>query len=313
MKLLFSGSIRRVLTLLVCLAVLPALILIIFSGLELRRAAIDNAKREVLMLARTMGEVQRGITRSTGQILSTLGKMQAVYDMDAAACNEIFRAVVADNPMFISIAAVDASGEMFAASIPFDQVNLADRPHVKAALAQRRFSAGEYIQTRLKPHRHSMAFAYPVLNDAGKVRLVLVTALDLKNFARLFDMAEMKPDSFVGIADRKGIRLFLHPAREETNPVGQPIAPVAWQRAQNKIKPGISIHAGSDGIRRIFAYQPIGLYNNQAPYAYLWVGVPEAGVLKPANRIFLRNLILMILVAGLALIIANLAGGGALC
>jgi hypothetical protein len=55
MKLLFSGSIRRVLTILVCLAVLPALILIIFSGLELRRAAIDNAKREVLMLARTNG------------------------------------------------------------------------------------------------------------------------------------------------------------------------------------------------------------------------------------------------------------------
>ncbi|MCJ8500352.1 PAS domain S-box protein [Desulfatitalea alkaliphila] len=312
MALFSTGSIRRVLTVLVCLAVLPALLIIIFSGFELRRTAIENAKREVLLLVRTMGEVQKGITRSTRQIFSTLGKMQEVHDMDEQACNELFRAIVADNPIFISIAAVDATGEMFAASLPFERVNLADRRHVSEALTHRDFAAGEYIRTRIGTEHHSMAFAYPVLDEAGQVRLVLVAALRLENFAQLFDLADLNPDSFVAVTDRNGIRLFFHPAREATNPIGEPIAGVAWEQVQGAPAPGLSVHTGSDGMRRIFGYQPVRLYDDHPPYAYLWAGVPESDVLQPANQILLRNLVLMVLVAALALVIANLAGGRAL-
>ena len=312
MGIFSSGPIRRGLNILVCLAVLPALVIIIFSGLELRRKAIENAEREVLFLAGIMGEAQKGVTGAARQTLSTLAQMQAVHDMDATACNALFQAVVVANPAFINIVAMDAVGEVFASSMPFKGTNLADRYHVRQALLHRHFAAGEYIQTRIGSRMQALPFAYPVLDGAGEVRVVLAVALNLESFADFFNVANLPSHSFMAVNDHNGIRLFFHPSQEETNPVGGSIAGVAWDLARDAAGPGISIHTGSDGVRRIFGYQPVRLHEGHPPYAYLWAGVSEAAVLLPANRILQRNLVLMVLVAALALIIANLVGNHAL-
>ncbi|MBR9982638.1 MAG: PAS domain S-box protein, partial [Desulfatitalea sp.] len=309
MAFLISGSIRRVLTILVCLAVLPALLIILYSGLELRAAAIENAKREMLFLARTMGEVQKGITHSTHQILATLGQIKEVHDLDGPGSSAIFRAVVANNPGLINIVGMDNYGEVFASTMPYGKVNLADRQHVRDALAHRKFTAGEYILTRVGPTFPSLAFAYPILGRDGEPMAVLAAAWHLASFSDFLDVANMPPNSFVAVNDRNGIRLFFYPSQEKTNPVGGAISVGAWDKVRGAQGPGVSLHQGSDGVSRIFGYQPVRLEADSEPYIYMWAGIPEAAVLRPANLILARNLILMVLVAGLALAISWLVGG----
>jgi PAS domain S-box-containing protein len=306
-RFFFSGSIRKTLAALVCLALLPALLIILYSGLELRRNAIAEAKREVLLLARTMGEVQKGITHSTRQTLATLSHMQEVQNLDGLACRRIFSALIEKNPAHLNIVAMDEKGEVFASSQPFGMANLADRDHVRQALASKDFTVGDYIVTRIGQTVPSLPFAYPVLDAQGEPRAVLSAALRLESFAHFFDVGNLPADSFVAVIDRNGIRLFLHPARP-THPIGEAIAQEAWNNAREAQEPGISIHVGSDGVRRIFAFQPMRLAEERTPYMYMWAGIPEAAVLRPANRLLFRNLLLMLLAASLALAISWLVG-----
>jgi PAS domain S-box-containing protein len=303
----FSGSIRKTLVELVGLALLPALLIILYSGLELRRNAIAEAEREVLLLARTMGEVQKGITQSAHQTLATLSHMQEVQSLDGLACRRIFSALIAKNPAYIDIVAMDKQGEVFASSKPFGIANLADRQYMRQALATRDFVVGEYIVTRIGQNVPTLPFAHPVLDARGEPAAVLVAALHLESFAHFFNLAHMPADSFVAVNDQNGIRLFFHPAKQ-TNPVGEPISQEAWQNARDAQASGISVHVGSDGVRRILAFQPVRLSADRTPYMYMWAGIPEAAVLRPANLLLLRNLLLMLLAASLALAISWLVG-----
>ncbi len=72
LMLLNLGLIRKKLNVLVMLAGFPALVLLLYSGMEQRRNTIEDAKQDVLLLAHTMAEVQSGITISTRETLSTL-------------------------------------------------------------------------------------------------------------------------------------------------------------------------------------------------------------------------------------------------
>ena len=304
-----SGFIQKTLSLLVLLAILPALVLIFYSGIELRNEAIENARREVMFLAQTMREVQKGIALSTHQTLATLARMDEIRRMDGPASSSIFRAIIEENPVFINIAAVNLNGDVFASARPFVAVNLADRPHVQQALQDKTFVAGEYIVTRMGETVPSLSFAYPVLDASGSPELILTASLHLENFSAFFDVAKLPKNSFIAVNDRNGIRLFYHPPREETNPVGGLIANDAWEKAKRRQAPGFSTHEGSDGIRRIYAFTPVRLHDDQAPYMYMWAGRPEVSVIQPANRILARNLLLMLISAGLALAVALLVGG----
>ncbi len=307
MKYINLGSIGKNLTLLVILAVLPALATILYSGLEQRRHSIENAKRDVLFFIRTVNEVQKRITNSTRQILSTLAHMPEVRNMDSQGSSEIFRAVIAQNPDYLNIMAMDINGEVFASALPFTKSNLADRKHFREALANKGFAAGEYVVTRVGTF-HAFTFAYPVLDNQGNLKAVLNIALKVERFAHFFDVAQFPENSFLAVTDHKGIRLFYYPSNEDTNPIGQPILSKAWERVQKAQGEGISIHHSSDGVRRIIAFQQVRLGPDEEPYMYIWAGIPEAQVFKPANAILARNLMLMLFATLMALIVSWVIG-----
>jgi len=64
------------------------------------------------------------------------------------------------------------------------------------------------------------------------------------------------------------------------------------------------IGEGSDGVRRIFAFEKVRYTPEASPYIYVWAGVPEDYILKPANAALIRNLLLMFLVTVISLLIS---------
>ena len=94
MTLLNLGSISRKLALLVIFAVLPALVILLYTGMEQRRQSIEIAKHEILLLTHTMAEIQNDIAKTVKQILSTLSLLPKVRELDLQACSEIFGVVL---------------------------------------------------------------------------------------------------------------------------------------------------------------------------------------------------------------------------
>ncbi|MFC1523668.1 PAS domain S-box protein [Thermodesulfobacteriota bacterium] len=302
------GSIRRKLALLILIAVLPALGILVYSGLEQRSYSIENAKRDALLLTHTMGDTQEEIARSTSQVLATLSLLPEIQALDIQASNTIFQAVLKQNPNYNNIALVDLNGDILASGRAFAGTNLADRKHFQNALATKDFAVGEYIITRMGETVPAFPFAYPLLDKQGTPIAVLTTVIKLASFSHFHDISTLPEKAFVAVTDHRGIRLYYYPAQPETNAVGKPIRAQVWEIADKADEPGIIIGVGSDGLRRIIAFEPIRLTPDGTPYVYVWAGFPEHHITSPAKQILIRNLLFMLVATTVSLFIAWLIG-----
>jgi signal transduction histidine kinase len=291
------GSIRRNLTLLVAIAVLPALIILFYSGMEQRRTSIENARQELFVLTGSMADAQQEITSSTRQMLATIALLPMVRGLDLAACEELFTALLQANRDYENFTLIDPQGWVLASGKTFVETNLGDRKHVKEALNTRDFSVGEYVIARVGGAMPAFGYAYPVIGPDNEVIAVLTALISLTRYERFHDILSLSDNSFVALTDRNGIRLFYYPARDTTNPLGQPINEQSWQRARMQSGAGSFSGRGSDGIERIVAFEPVLLDDAPTPYLYVWAGVPEQTILAAANESMTRNLLLMLLVA----------------
>jgi hypothetical protein len=294
MNIFTFGSINKTLALLIVLAVSPALAILLYSGIDERQHSIESAKRDILLLTHNMAIAQKEITHSTEQILTTLSLVSSIQDMEIPASSEILEAVLKQNPQYNNIALVNPKGEVLAAGKNFTQTNLADRKHVREALKTKKFAVGEYIISRLGSTVPAFAFACPVLDKDGAIKGLLTTVAKLNKFERLYDLSVLPDKSFIAVTDHHGIRLFYYPAQEKTNPVGSLINAKNWQIAQKATDPGSFTSTGNDGILRMFAFEQVRLTPEEAPYMYVWAGIPEAQITASADANLSRNLLLML-------------------
>ncbi|MFZ5759462.1 MAG: ATP-binding protein [Thermodesulfobacteriota bacterium] len=304
-------SIRAKLIQLVLLAVLPALLIFFYAGLEQRRRDIDAATADVMLLAHSMAEVQREFAASTRRLLLTLANTPAIRALDAEAARSLLGNVMEENPEYIGIALTDVQGRVVASNRLPTGMNLADRKYFRDILATRVFTAGEYMLARGGAKEPSFPFACPVFDENKRLIGVLVVVVGLERLTTFSDVSHLPDRSFLAVSDHQGIRLFYYPPNPVKNPLGQPIMAENFAQARNAAGPGFFTSHGSDGVRRIFAFEPIRLAD-AAPYMYVWAAVPEDRVLQPANRTLIGNLLAMLLVAVLALLIARLVGRQAL-
>lgn len=308
MKLINLNSISNKLYLLIIIAVLPALVILLYSSIEQRREGIENAKRNVRQLVHIIAENQKEVTNSTKQVLLTLSRLSAIKNMDSKASNEILREVIKQNTTYNNMALVGLNGDVLASGRKFIKTNLADRKHVKGALKYKKFVIGEYIISRVGVEAPVFAFAHPVLNKDGILKGVLTAVMKLSSFSNFHDFANLPEQSFVALTDHKGIRLSYYPAQQKTNPIGKPVKAKNWEMVNKAQKAGIFIGAGSDGMRRIFAFEAVQLDTGDAPYLYAWAAIPEEHVLASVRSILTRNLLFMIMATVASLFFARMVG-----
>ncbi len=295
MNFIAGGTIRRSLSLLIIFIALPALGIIVYTGMEQRRTSLVNAENEVAMLAHSMAEVQKNMAVATRQLLSTLALLPEIQTPDIEKSRDLFKNVIAKNPDYLNLSLVDLDGKVMSSGKAFSGVNLGDRKHFREALETRDFAVGEYIITRIGSSVPALAFAYPVLDEEGRPRAVLATTISLDRFSFFYNKTSLPDRSFVAITDHKGIRLFTYPPDEEVRPIGGPIRANIWERAERAVGPGVLTTEGSDGIRRIMAFEQVRLTADAAASLYAWAALPEGEILKAGNYIVLRNVLLMFL------------------
>jgi signal transduction histidine kinase len=180
-----------------------------------------------------------------------------------------------------------------------------DRVFFQQALETRRFAIGDYQIGRIT-RKATINFGYPVLDDAGRVRAVVFSALDLAWLGQMAARAELPPGSMLTVIDRNGTVLAHYP--DPAPRLGQPmpessvVRTILAQRGH-----GVVEAPGVDGIPRLFAFAPFG---HAAPLedAYVSVGVPRAVAFAHADRMLARKLIALGIVTALALVAAWIGG-----
>ncbi|MBH8562074.1 PAS domain S-box protein [Nostoc sp. CENA67] len=305
MRSWLNSTLRIRLVILVLLAVVPALGLILYTASEQRRTATAEAREQTLQLARLAANNQKQVVEATRQLLMILAQLPVVRQANSAECNQLLSDILKQHSAYATFAVLDAQGNTICTGIPYSGLpNAKNRSYFQRALQTRKFAVGEY-QIGRATKKATLNFAYPVVDKAVQVQTVVVAALDLAQLNHLAVQLKMPEGAVLSVVDRKGTLLVRYPDSQTW--VGKSLRPDAFIRMKNAQGEGMDEITSLDGMRRIFAFVPLG-DNPLNPDEYIRVGIPKSEVIANANSLLFRNLISLGAVTFLAIAAAWVGG-----
>ncbi len=308
---LFSQLRVRLLTL-VLLAVLPALGLVLYSAVDQRRMAKDEAMSTARRIVRTAAATQKQHVDAAKQLVTTLSLLRDLRSDRLDEAETLFRSIIDSHTIYANIGFINADGYIAASAVPVtNQVYLGDRPYFDAAKNSRdprRPIVGDYQVGRITG-KATINVATPVIGRfSGTFHGVVFAALDLAWLNTLGAREELPDGSTLTVIDRHGRILVRYSIPEaERNWVGESLG---TNRSVRKfVESGgdtVSIRRGLDGIERLYASTP--LYRTGGiPDAQVAVGIPVRVAYAAANHLLIQNLIILGIVGVVALAAAWIA------
>src|SRR5438270_5721617 len=173
------ASLRLRLLLLVLLAVIPALLLSLYTQAEegalVKARAYDEARRLVQLASLDQERVIEG----TRQMLIALAEVPEVRQGPPAACSAFLAELFRRYQGYTNFGVTDPQGNLVCSATPIDRpVYLGDREWFTRVVARRAYARGDYQIGRVtgKPNRVQ---AYPIQDRRGSLLGVVYAGLDL--------------------------------------------------------------------------------------------------------------------------------------
>ncbi|MDQ7831240.1 MAG: ATP-binding protein [Desulfovibrionaceae bacterium] len=298
---LWSLRLRDQLVILVLLVLLPALALAVYSGLQQRQAAVEEAKQQVVGLVRLFGHEQDRLVETTRHVLNTLAHIPEIKARNVAATDRILAELHAHTPFYSTLVAVDPSGEVFGCALPETKpISVADREWFAEVTRSKAFTVGRFLVSR-SARKASLPMAFPALDAQGRVDFILGAALDLEHYGSLYARASLPPDATLTLADAGGTVLFRN--RDAVDWVGKSLPERLQEHINNGLEEGVFTAPGIGGDRRIYAYKRLAVGDADDPGRFMTaiVGIPEAQALEKSRRILVQHVLGLLLAACAAL------------
>lgn len=307
---LFHGSIRKKLIILVLLATTPVFLVLLGTELVNRQHAVNEAQRETAQFLNGFAEVQRRITGSTRTLLRTLASIPEIRDANVERSRVILTTLLETNPIYTNVILVDLEGNVVAAGRNHDRargLNFADRKQFKEAILLKGFASGEYVVGK-SSKKAIFPFGMAVLDKEGAPKGAIIIGVRLSHYGEVFKRGAYRPNTFFGICDHRGRRLFRYPHSEKAV-IGKPIKSKVFQVVEAAGEPGSVLALASDGLKRVIAFEPLRLVDGKSPYMYMFIGFDHGQIQERAHAILARVAITSCLSLTLALAIAWGIGG----
>ena len=307
MRLFPFHSIRATLLLLVLLAVLPALAIVLHTGATLRNTVVDNAERYALHQVQAMAAHHERVIENARLLLMTLAATREIRELEQTAATPLLGDLLARHAAYASLALLDVSGTIVA-SAPARQslpVNLTASPLFRNALQTKAFTVGEYTLLE-EQHRVVVQFAQPVLRDGVDPAGLLIASFDLNYFGQIFADLHLPEQSVFTLTDARGIRLTRFPETGKYTWVQD--LPQMVARMSGPSEQGTFKETGVDGVRRLYGFKRLPFQGASFPSLMIRLGIPVDKALAEAKSVMVRNILLLILAALLALVTAWFAG-----
>ncbi len=309
-KNLFTGSIRRALYFLVLLSIIPALCIILYSGMMRKTYAIESAQESIKNYARNISSQQRLITENTKMLLMTLAQLPELFELESQTSNELLKDLLLHYPMYTNLFIADQRGRVLNSGLPVAATNMyiSGYRYFREVLRTRDYSVGDYVSAD-GSDKQIFHFSYPLLDERGRILAVLVAAASLDDmYDRFLADIELSPSTSVYLVDRNGRIVYSYP-QNNTIPAGESLPAAYWQYLENmREDQGIFTAKGEDRASYILAYERLRLSSAEWPYLHIVLSTPESEVYASANKTLYLSLGLLALAAFLALLTAWLTG-----
>lgn len=302
----FHPSIRFRLIFLVLLAVVPALVLILFGAIEQRHLEERDLYADTRRFATFISAEDEQLLDTTRQLLSALAHTQEIGDGDLPACQRLLIHLVDHYPRYVNLAVAQEDGSVWCSARAVDPaVNLATVRYFQQALQNQTFAVGDY-QAHGITQTPALTFGYPIVDVAGRAQGVLVAALDLRWLNRMERslVAQINPGSNLTKVDEDGVILVRYPDPDRW--VGQPLPEPGLVEA---IRSGQTLveTTGVDGVSRLYALDPLSSTLG-AGTIHIILGIPTGDLYGPVEGRLMVHLLALAIAATLALAAAWFGG-----
>ncbi len=298
----FSG-IRFRLIILVLLALIPALGLIVYTGLERRGHDRDIAMVEAINLARITCSAYEHLIESTSQLLMSLGK--TLPGPGHATCPSVLADLLQLYPTYYTgLLVANRNGDVLCSAPAITRpVNLADRDWFQRLVQTKKSVVSDYLVGRISGKK-GIVVASPIIEAEGEIVAIVAANLDKIHLGQLLAEMDLPQGLVLTLFDSKGTVLARNIDSDKW--VGKVIADTSFARAALTLqREGTMDSAGEDGVMRLYAFRPlVAIPAIDDTKTYISVGVPIAVALAPAERNLRRSLALLALVAGISFLTA---------
>ena len=301
----FFSSIRAILVFLVLLAMLPALGIMLGSGHSLRKHMVVDAEEAALRQIHGMASHHERIVENARLLLATLTKAHEIQTLDPSGSQLLLEEILARDEAYVALALSDPAGRIVAVS-PVDSFSsIVGEAYFQEVKQSKRFVAGMY-HPRQGVRSVVMEFAQPVMDREGGLRGVLVALFDLNYFGRIFADAHLPAGSVFTLTDAEGIRLTRFP--ETVKYTWVPDLPHMIEKMSAGAEEGTFLDQGVDGVRRLYGFKRVQFEDAHSPPLMIRLGQPEDLALAEARQALVRDMVLLVLAAALAVVTAWFVG-----
>jgi PAS domain S-box-containing protein len=293
----FFSTLRGRVVLLVFIAILPAIGLLIYYGLEGRAKVRVEASDETLRLAREKLDLYEDTIRNARQSLFTLSQIPQVREHEPESCSAIFASLLRETEAYTGLAAARPDGEVFASAPPITRpISFADRPWFQRVMQTRDFVIGKYVLGRITG-RPLIVLAYPVLDHRGKITTVLSVGLDLGWVSKTLRKSELAKGMNLTLIDSNGTILIRFPDHEELD--GKDMHEEFIIRTMLSRGVGTEEGVGLDGKHCLLGFTSMG---KGTEAIHMGVSIPKHMAFADVRRGTVQSLILVALVAAIGLV-----------
>lgn len=245
-------SIRARLIIVALMAITP-LIFERVGGLERARAErAQMAQTQVIDLARSGAEAQRGVVYSMRALLQLVARVYAATPAQRPDCNQTLSNLAGDVSWLHSLGIVGLDGRIRCSTNPRALgLDVSDRPYFQNALRARDFALSDYLTTRGQGVPALVA-TVPILREDGSLEGIVAAAVNLQWIGHLTATVAQHPGISIVLVDGNGT--LVAASAEDDKLIGRNFADHALARDMMSGDEGVTTAAGFDGVRRIFAY-----------------------------------------------------------
>lgn len=273
-------TLRGHLTLLACVATLPAFLFVVYIAASERKSALRKAEAEARHAATLASREHAHQIAGARRLLDRLASASSGPE-DLDRLRSLLPPILSGFPQVANIGILDLSGNVVYSVVPPPRrVAMAESSAFAEALRTNEVALGQYQIGKIVG-RPILLMARAVRDRQGRPRAVLFAALELTWLDELARQANLPPETVLFIADRNGTILA--------------------GAAPKRLDAFDELTRRREGMVRIDDRLCVAVPLRDAHGLWVVVGSPEASIRSLANRVFYRDLAALALFAAFAI------------
>ncbi len=293
MRQFFSSSLTRAAVFVVLLSVLPALAIILGTGMDRYAASRERAQERGARYLRLVAERQQLLMETTETLFLVLSQLKEIQGDNARAGSLLLGSLLRKYPMYTDLFLATPEGKVLMSGALRLRPESSFQPGVLAGAGKGGSLAAVTTVDHVESGGPALHVVRPLYSPTGEFRGILGAVVSPGFYATMFTELDLPPGAVLRLMDGQGTTL-AHYASHFLPSLPPGLRSGMLRNAKSAgTEDGHFSGKSTDGMQRFVAFEKLRLRQGEDPYLYAFFTLPEALIYKEPGQLLRRDLFLL--------------------